>query len=1016
MDEVWNKSITVDELHSMMGEIQSWGNDTEGLNDPKDGRKSGILNALWGHITGSLSDQTDLMNYLIKMREELEEEIAGGGSAANVFIYKGQVATFADLPNNATVGSVYDVAESGANYVWNGSSWDKLSENIDVSSFVTEDRVKELCYIKSEVNALLQALQEAVDTKLEGKAAATDLSDEITARENADTTLQNAINGISTNLNNYYNKSEIDDIIDDLPVADNVYTKAEADALLANKANASDLSDEASARQHADADLQNAIGQVASDLAEHIADADANAATKAELADAVQTLEQADSALDGRIDALEGKDTVEYTDISNPENPNRKAIVFKNHDGVFGKDTEGNTRNIAMISKYNVADFGTPHLHTNLNTQQIVTVNDNQAVLTDKNINNILLAGDNVTIDENTVTDPTTGFIFKTYTFNAQLSETSAKIEELEQAIADEIQDRQSADDLKADKTELASLEASLSESLAEINGDIADLELNKANVTDLTNGLALKANLSETYTKTEVDGLISDLDIETIFHYKGSVEDERHLPAEGNKTGDVWNVEDTGSNFAWNGDGWDKLSETIDLTPYDKIVDREAAINELKSKIWTGTLQNGHLYSKKTNAEGGYALIFNESDGGGSQVYDKTDDVISYVGTNLEEGEGAENGVNVQIYSKNKTTNEGVRINVNTQKAYYLKGANVPNPAKRELAVVEDITTAKAELQEDIDTKASQSELSDLQDNVDQALATQDGDIQSLLLKINELESKINDVKSLDPEIVVLYDGGDTEYTNKERDFVLSGQINSGTAISGNSIMLKETTIAAAYVDLLAARDVTIKDTTMTGLVPKKITNALFKVRSDGYVAVRDCTINPESAYNGIEIGLGTGLAKSVTIENTDFAGHFSNNGVNVFGMVNEGVITISNCHFADVSNAIRLSNRTNTKWTLNIINCTFDKWETNGDYAGMILLQDYTSTSEQEVIDNNMFHNLTINIQNCFGPSGKITMPNDLSTICGCKNANQLIYLYDGYRGVSPYSAEIYPTIHIS
>ena len=48
--------------------------------------------------------------------------------------------------------------------------------------------------------------------------------------------------------------------------------------------------------------------------------------------------------------------------------------------------------------------------------------------------------------------------------------------------------------------------------------------------------------------------------------------------------------------------------------------------------------------------------------------------------------------------------------------------------------------------------------------------LSTQDGNIQTLLLKIQELEKKIVDVKSLDPEIVVLYDGSDANYENKEK------------------------------------------------------------------------------------------------------------------------------------------------------------------------------------------------------------------------------------------------------
>ena len=32
---------------------------------------------------------------------------------------------------------------------------------------------------------------------------------------------------------------------------------------------------------------------------------------------------------------------------------------------------------------------------------------------------------------------------------------------------------------------------------------------------------------------------------------------------------GDVYNLEDTGMNVAWTGEGWDKLGSVVDLTPY---------------------------------------------------------------------------------------------------------------------------------------------------------------------------------------------------------------------------------------------------------------------------------------------------------------------------------------------------------------------------------------------------------------------------------------------------------------
>ena len=77
------------------------------------------------------------------------------------------------------------------------------------------------------------------------------------------------------------------------------------------------------------------------------------------------------------------------------------------------------------------------------------------------------------------------------------------------------------------------------------------------------------------------------------------------------------------------------------------------------------------------------------------------------------------------------------------------------------------------------------------------------------------------------------------------------------------------------------------------------------------------------------------------------------------------------------------------------------------------MILLQDYTSTSAEQANEDNQFAKLTINIQNCTGPNGKIT-PLDLATICGTQKDDQLIYMWDNYRKHTAYGDK-YPTITI-
>ena len=94
-----------------------------------------------------------------------------------------------------------------------------------------------------------------------------------------------------------------------------------------------------------------------------------------------------------------------------------------------------------------------------------------------------------------------------------------------------------------------------------------------KTTVETLTTTVDGKANkattisgygIEDAYTKTEVDAKVS-----SVYKYKGSVANESALPTEGQVVGDVYNLEDTGMNVAWTGEGWDKLGSVVDLTPY---------------------------------------------------------------------------------------------------------------------------------------------------------------------------------------------------------------------------------------------------------------------------------------------------------------------------------------------------------------------------------------------------------------------------------------------------------------
>lgn len=79
-------------------------------------------------------------------------------------------------------------------------------------------------------------------------------------------------------------------------------------------------------------------------------------------------------------------------------------------------------------------------------------------------------------------------------------------------------------------------------------------------------------AQIPEDYVKTEVfEAFKTDVysKITAVYRFKGTVDNYEALPKTGNEVGDVYNVQDTGANYAWTTMGWDKLSETVDLSGY---------------------------------------------------------------------------------------------------------------------------------------------------------------------------------------------------------------------------------------------------------------------------------------------------------------------------------------------------------------------------------------------------------------------------------------------------------------
>lgn len=102
-------------------------------------------------------------------------------------------------------------------------------------------------------------------------------------------------------------------------------------------------------------------------------------------------------------------------------------------------------------------------------------------------------------------------------------------------------------------------------------------------------------ANGSDPYaTESDVDSAIAAA-VTSAYKYKGSVANQAALPASGNETGDVYDTQDTGMNYAWNGTAWDPLGTYVDT-----------------SVLWTSTAGQSNSLTAFTYAE--VTAILNQS------------------------------------------------------------------------------------------------------------------------------------------------------------------------------------------------------------------------------------------------------------------------------------------------------------------------------------------------------------------------------------------------------------------
>ena len=785
-----------------------------------------------------------------------------------------------------------------------------------------------------------------------------------------------------------------------------------------------------------------------------------------------------------------------------PSRPDRKVLILKNDDNICGYTTVGGSVNLAMVSKWDVADFGSSSVHMNLNSKDAITVNDADVVITSANIGEYVPITDlsnyytKVEVDQKiagvltykgvlatveelqSVETPATGWVYHITATGAEYAYNGSEWEELGSEV-----------DLSAyAKTEdvTVAIEAAKSDLEAKIDANKVNLGEGNPNMFVITNndgtikasgykmgGASFAADptantaATELAVKTAVDGKVDKVE------GKSLVDD-----AEIARLADVANYDDT------------ELQNTVAQLQSDLStkVDANGAISAVDNKYGLQLHNQTMRFAKNrvpgmlevdgdtyTPQAGDFVFLNsgteNDPDPAIPHKFLKNLEIILdgiFKGPDYTAKPNDQALGNIVFHTAPTSTHpDGGAVVVNSTNGMlfidtdeyasplalvnYLKGLNpsqklqfiqdhmVITPdgkiADRALnldlsvyAKTEDVT---ADLEGKVDKVAGKSLVDDTEiarlatvTNYDDTVlstkvASAEGNVISISDRLAALEAQIVSLKQTD--VAAVTSSADLAQADKDLIITIAEPITGTTTVEGKSIEVKQLTANNATTVFKTEGDVTMKNLTTTGDLPKTTANAQVRIVSGDYVRITDSDIN-QTGYNAIEIGLGTGsgpsATKSIVIDNVKFNSTLTNNAISIFATEDGSVITISNCTFTKCSNPVRLSNATGGKVTINLVNCEFTEWDSNPDWAGILIMQDYTSGSAEAVKTNNLFgpDKVTINVINCTHAGEKIIAPANIADVCGTNDAaTQLFYVWSNEEGLVAYDAERYPVINI-
>lgn len=454
------------------------------------------------------------------------------GKLTGAFHYKGSVETYAELPKeDLQVGDVWNVVQpdadhhinAGDNVAWNGSGWDALCGVVDLSGYDTIEQVAQ----KIADAVAPKADKTSVDAELSKKATIEALNEHCGSFDQFKTKNQQALD----------TKADQDFVVQQLA------SKVNAEQHEADK---KALEAEINKRVNKEA-YKTDKGAIVSELNNKVSTANFEAAKK-----------EIEVALDAKQPA--------GSYVNKPE--------FDQFVVQYGKDK------------------GTFAL--------TAVVDEKLAVKADKTYVNLELAKKAEKIHSHVIAD-TEGLVdalaakVEKETYIADKATFAIKTE-VNEALAVKA-DNEAVKQLKETKVEKNVYDAHV-EATANTLAEKLDKTTHEAYTNTVTHALgekldqsiyqadkstfALKTDLTPLATKAEVEEKLAGA-VASVYRYKGSVAAEDQLPKQDQVIGDVYNVEDTGMNVAWDGKKWDKLGSVINLTPYATTEAVEAKITETK-------------------------------------------------------------------------------------------------------------------------------------------------------------------------------------------------------------------------------------------------------------------------------------------------------------------------------------------------------------------------------------------------------------------------------------------------